>query len=226
MLERLRRRVPVRWGSLRRTRPISADYGYDRGTPVDRAYIERFLAGHAADIGGRVLEVRDTRYTEAYGAGKITSRDVLDIDESNADATIVADLADPSSLPADRFDCVIMTQTLQYVDPPATGLANLYRALVPNGVALVTVPCMARLDPDFAAVDRWRFTPAGLSRLFAGTGGWAEVEVSGFGNVLACAAFLYGIAAGELAEEELADHDDRFPLIACARARKAAQRPA
>lgn len=226
MLERLRRRVPIRWGSLRRTRPISADYGYDRGTPVDRTYIERFLAGHAADIGGRVLEVRDTRYTEAYGAGKVTSSDVLDIDESNADATIVADLGKPSSLPADRFDCVIVTQTLQYVDPPATGLANLYGALVPNGVALVTVPCIAKLDSDYADVDRWRFTPIGLERLFASSGDWAEVEVNGFGNVLACAAFLYGIAADELSAEELADHDDRLPLVACARARKAAQRPA
>lgn len=226
MLERLRRRVPVRWGSLRRTRPISRDYGFERGTPVDRTYIERFLAGHAADVVGRVLEVRDTRYTEAFGGGRVTSSDVLDIDATNPEATIVADLGHPSSLPTDRFDCVIATQTLQYVDPPATGVANICRSLVPDGVALVTVPCMARLDPDYTAVDRWRFTPAGLELLFAGTGDWADVEVSGFGNVLACAAFLYGIAANELSEGELADHDDRFPLVACARARKAAQRPA
>ena len=33
--------------------------GRDRGTPIDRHYIERFLDEHRADIRGRVLEVRD-----------------------------------------------------------------------------------------------------------------------------------------------------------------------
>jgi SAM-dependent methyltransferase len=222
MLKRVRRRLPVRWGSLRRTRPVSPYYGYDRGKPVDRVYIDRFLEENTADIRGRVLEVHDARYTNAYGGGRVEGSDVLDIDESNAEATIVADLGEPESLPADRFDCVIVTQTLQYVDPPATGLANLARALAADGVALVTVPCASRIDPSWPSFDRWRFTPTGLELLLRRSADWAELEVRGYGNVLACVAFLYGIAAEELSEEELADHDEDFPLVACARARKAA----
>src|SRR4029453_14668409 len=57
--QRLRRLVRPAWlGTLRRTRPLSNDFGYDRGTPVDRYYIERFLARHQSDVKGRVLEVK------------------------------------------------------------------------------------------------------------------------------------------------------------------------
>ena len=36
---------PAWLGTLRRTRPLSADFGYDRGTPIDRYDIERFSLG-------------------------------------------------------------------------------------------------------------------------------------------------------------------------------------
>jgi SAM-dependent methyltransferase len=221
---RIRRRLPVRWGSLGRTRPLSTYYGYDRGKPVDRAYIERFLEANARDIRGRVLEVRDPRYTVAYGGDRVTSSDVLDIDSTNQDATVVADLGSPASLPEGRFDCVIVTQTLQYVHRPESAIENLYRTLSADGVALITVPCATRLDTKLAAVDRWRFTPAGLELLLREGGEWSELDVRGFGNVLTSAAFLFGVAADELRERELAEHDEAFPLIAAARARKPAER--
>src|SRR5215216_119227 len=72
ILAGLRRRAPrrpVRLGSLGRPRPISEQWGYDRGTPVDRWYIERFLQEHRADITGRVLEVKDSGYTDRFGLG-------------------------------------------------------------------------------------------------------------------------------------------------------------
>ena len=64
------RKRGVRSGSLRRTEPLSAYYGLDRGIPVDRVHIERFLERHAGDVRGRVLEVRDRGYTLAYGRGE------------------------------------------------------------------------------------------------------------------------------------------------------------
>ena len=54
---RVSRRVErVDFGSLRRLDPVSADFGYERGRPVDRYYIERFLSTRAYAIRGRVLE--------------------------------------------------------------------------------------------------------------------------------------------------------------------------
>jgi hypothetical protein len=48
----------------------------------------------------------------------------------------------------------------------------------------------------------------------------AEFAVEAHGNVLAGAAFLYGIAAEELTGEELDAADPRFPVIVCARISK------
>src|SRR3990170_7811785 len=49
----------VRFGDLRGVEPISREFGFDRGLPVDRHYIERFLSAHSSDIRGRVLEIGD-----------------------------------------------------------------------------------------------------------------------------------------------------------------------
>ena len=48
----------VRFGSLRRLTPISRDYGYDRGKPIDRYYIESFLACHADKVSITVRAVK------------------------------------------------------------------------------------------------------------------------------------------------------------------------
>lgn len=105
-------RRPVRLGSLRRTTPVSDHWGYDRGTPIDRYYIESFLNEHRADVRGACVEVRDTRYTDRFGSS-VTRADVLDVDAGNPHATIVVDLADTAAAPSERFDCFILTQTLQ-----------------------------------------------------------------------------------------------------------------
>ena len=64
----------VRFGSLRRVTPLSREFGYDRGLPIDRYYIERFLATHIADIHGHVLEVEDDIYTRQFGGERMTIR--------------------------------------------------------------------------------------------------------------------------------------------------------
>ncbi|MEX2556633.1 MAG: methyltransferase, partial [Actinomycetota bacterium] len=50
-----RRRRPVDLGDLRRVTPIDPNWGFERGTPIDRVYVETFISAHAADIRGRVL---------------------------------------------------------------------------------------------------------------------------------------------------------------------------
>ena len=63
-LQRLRR--PAWLGTIRRTTPLSEHWGRDRGTPVDRYYIERFLGEERDAIRGRVLEVMNADYTERF----------------------------------------------------------------------------------------------------------------------------------------------------------------
>jgi SAM-dependent methyltransferase len=216
---RLRRLVRrPRWGNLRRRRPFSDHFGNDRGTPVDRVYIERFLAEYATDVRGQALEVGDAGYTRRYGGSAVISSDVLDINPANEAATIVADLAEPGSLPDDRFDCFLLIQTLQYVADVQTALHNAWRSLRPGGVLLVCVPGISRLDPDPGPDhDLHRFTPAGLAATLRATFPGAGQRIVGYGNLLAAVAFLYGIAAEELRPEELAAYDPHYPVLAAAR---------
>jgi SAM-dependent methyltransferase len=211
----LRRRL--RWGDLRRTEPFSRQFGYDRGTPIDRVYLDDFVGRHAGDVRGEVLEIGEPHYTERFGARRVTSH-VLDVDASNPRATLVGDLTDPATLPEDAFDCVVLMQTLQFVADPSAALANVWRSLAPGGVLLVAVPTISKLDTDYPR-DLWRWTAAGLEELLARTCPGGEVEVTGYGNALAAVAFVMGLAAEELRPEELDAHDPELALVACGRAR-------
>jgi SAM-dependent methyltransferase len=211
-----------RWGNLRRLRPFSDRYGFDRGLPVDRFYIEAFLARHAADVRGRVLEVKDSSYTVRFGGSSVSESDVLDIDPNNVDATVVADLCDDGSLPAARFDCFVLTQTIHLLSDVHTGLRNAWQTLAPGGVLLLTAPTLARVDHHLTEIDFWRFTPRGLERMLAETCPDADAAVESSGNLVAAIAFLAGLAAHELRADELAYADPYFPILACARVRKGA----
>lgn len=211
---------PFRLGVLRRTRPLSEDWGYDRGHPVDRYYVDRFVARHRADIRGRVLEVKDSRYTRRFGQD-VTAADVIDIVGDNPRATIVADLAAADAVPSNTFDCCVITQTLQYLYDLPAAVGHLRRILKPGGVLLVTVPGFTRLStPQAGYPDFWRFTPASCARLFGAAFGPEQVTVEGHGNVLSSIAFLAGMAQEELAPADLDAHDPRYPLIVTVRALK------
>ncbi len=211
-----------RWGNLRRLRPFSDRYGFDRGLPVDRFYIESFLARHSGDVRGRVLEVKDAAYTRRFGSDSVTESDVLDVDPGNVEATLVADLCEPDSLPAETFDCFLLTQTLHLLPDVACGLQNAWRTLAPGGVLLLTVPTVARVDRHLSEIDFWRFTPRGVREAVDRSCPEAEAVVEGFGNLVAAIAFLAGLATRELRAEELAHVDPYFPILAAARVQKPA----
>jgi SAM-dependent methyltransferase len=220
----VRRRVTrlnrPRWGNLRRRDPFSAYYGFDRGTPVDRFYIERFLAERARDIRGNVLEVGNARYARAFSGSAAARVEIVDKDAHNPEATILADLSEPSSLPAAGFDCVILTQTLQLVADVDAALHNVWQGLAYGGVLLVSVPGITRSDPADLTADRWRFTASGLETLLARACPIGHREVIGYGNLTSAVAFLLGLAGEELAEPELTKTDPHFPVVVCARAQK------
>ncbi len=219
--QRLRRLSHPAWlGTIGRTKPLSDSWGYDRGTPVDRYYIERFLEEHRRDIRGHVLEVKNTDYSDRYGSG-VTQRDVLDIDPSNRQATIIADLAAADGVAADQFDCFVLTQTLQFIYDIRSAIFHAHRILRPSGVLLVTVPSISRIAPRYGLKnDYWRFTPASCSALFGEVFGEEQVKVRAYGNVLAAIAFLAGMAHEELSRRALETRDENFPVIMTVRAVK------
>jgi SAM-dependent methyltransferase len=212
---------PAFLGTLRKTTPLSDEWGFDRGTPVDRYYIQRFLEEFRGDIRGHVLEVKDSLYTDRYGLG-VDRVDVLDIDDQNPSATIIADLADAREVPDDRFDCFVLTQTLQFIYDTRAAIRHSHRILKPGGVLLATLPALGRLSRGReAATDYWRFTALSCRRLFSDVFGVEDVLVRIYGNVLSGVAFHVGMASEELARAELQTSDPRFPVLIGVRATKA-----
>jgi SAM-dependent methyltransferase len=211
----------VRFGDLRRTRPFSAHFGSERGQPVDRYYIENFLAQHAADIHGRVLEVGDATYTRRFGGDRVVTSDVLHVDGEAPAATIVADLSDGDHIPDDAFDAIILTQTLHLIFDFRAAVATLQRILAPGGVVLVTVPGISQIDTgEWAQTWYWSFTAQSVSRLFGEQFRPGDVTIEQHGSVLSAIAFLEGMAAGELTGRELAADDPAYPVFVGIRAVK------
>lgn len=211
----------VRFGDLRRTNPISGTWGLGRGQPVDRYYIERFLARRAGDIQGHVLEIGDDRYTRRFGGLSVTSSDVLNVSAGEPQTTIVADLCRPDQLPASRFDCVIIAQTLQLIADLEAAVQGLHRMLRPGGVVLATLPGISQTHyADWGAHWRWSFTGLSARTLFESCFPSDDVTVEMRGNVLAATAFLQGLTAEDLTAAEL-DVDDRdYQVSILVRAKK------
>jgi len=91
-------KTPVNWHNLRRLEPISKVFGFDRGTPIDRVYIEHFLKLNKQYIQGVVCEIAEDTYSKKFGSN-IKAYEVLHYTNDNPKATIVGDLTDTSTLP-------------------------------------------------------------------------------------------------------------------------------
>lgn len=225
-LKRIRRPAAgsVRFGDLRRTVPVSTTFGYDRGKPIDRRYIESFLESSAADVRGRVLEIGDSSYTRQIGGNRVTCADVLNRHPGHPETTFVGDLSDKSLLPPDAFDCIVLTQTLHLIFDMPAAVAALWRALRPSGTLLVTVPWISPIDRgEWGDEWCWSISSRALERLLCGPFVAGDVSVRAYGNVLAATAFLYGLAEHELSPSELDVHDPHCAVIIAGRAVKAPQ---
>jgi hypothetical protein len=215
MLGGTRKRVPtVADVAALPTAPASRTFGYDRGQPIDRRYIDEFLREHAGAIRGRVLEVADDSYTRTLGGRNVTRADVLHV-APEPGVTVVGNLETGEGIPSDAFDAIGLTQTLQFVFDTHNALATLRGALAGEGTLLITVPGISqisRYDADRWG-EYWRFTPQGLERLLAHHFGAGNVAVQSYGNAKTAAALLYGLAQADLASRDWTDHDDDYPVL-------------
>lgn len=213
----------IRMGDLRCLQPVSREYGFDRGQPIDRYYIDKFLAAHAALVQGRTLEVGDNAYTLQFGGGRVTRSDVLNVNAGVPNTTFVTDLATGAGVPDAAFDCIILTQTLHLVFDVAAALGTLHRILKPGGTLLLTVPgTISQIEQgEWKSTWYWGFTSLSLGRLFAASFPAAGIEITEFGNVLASVAFLEGLVAEEFSPAELDHRDELYPLLLAVRATRA-----
>jgi SAM-dependent methyltransferase len=218
----LRKKTPINFLDYNRVTPVSPIFGLDRGTPIDRYYIERFLESQSHLFKGRTLEIGDSTYSKRFGDGRVGAFEVLNVTSSNPETTIVGDLTDMATLPNEIIDCFICTQTFNFIFDVKKALVGAHHLLKPGGVMLATVAGISqisRFDMDRWG-DYWRFTTASVYKLlepiFSG-----EVEIVSFGNVLAATAFLQGVTVEDLPKVSLLDfHDPDYQMLIGIIARK------
>lgn len=199
----------ILFNDLERTNPVSRLFGFDRGTPIDRYYIESFLEMNKKSITGNVLEIADSTYSKKFGH-EVNKYEVLCYDNSSLAATIIADLTRSETLPKNAIDCFICTQTLNYIYDVQEAVRGCYKILKEDGVLLCTVSGISqisRYDMDRWG-DYWRFTNLSLKRMIGEVFGQDNVHITTYGNVLAATAFLHGIAVEDIPNISLLEMTD------------------
>ena len=218
----LTRGLPLpRWGNLRRVEPFSTTFGFDRGTPVDRYYLHRFLEGNRICITGRVLEVQVPSYTERFGAD-VRESHTVDINPGIR-TTYTCDLAKAAQIPSDHYDCFLAPNTLQHVAELEPALRTMLRVVKPGGTILASAAGLLPLISDGA--DYWHLSADGWRRVLDVEWPGCDVTVEAHGNCLTAVAAMYGLAQEELDGHELEAHDPRYPVLITIRGRKPAIAP-
>jgi len=197
------------WGNLRRVTPISTSYGFDRGTPIDRYYVDKFFTAQRHAITGRVLEIQTRDHTRKYGTA-VTTSDTLDISPEFR-PTYHCDLARASMVGDGGYDCFLLPNTLCFLKDLDAALREARRIVRPGGTILATVPGFVPLTPDVA--DYWHASADGWRVVASRVWPDCQTAVDAHGNCLAAAAAMYGIAAEELTDVELDAHDPRYPVL-------------
>jgi SAM-dependent methyltransferase len=205
----------IDFGSFNRHVPFCPDFGYLRGTPIDRYYLDQFVAeirpyvvGHTLEIGGK------QQNQQLYGFTGVDSYRAVDLTE-NPGVDLVGDIHDPDLVEQGSLDSVVIFNVLEHCERPWVVVKNIYRWLRPGGTVFCMVPSAQRMHQ--APKDYWRFFPDALESLFAD---FPSQRLYVYGNLRTSVAALMGIAAEELTREDLDLRNGEYPVATCMVARK------
>ncbi len=215
--------IRIRTGILRRPMPLHRQFGWARGLPIDRHYIEGFLERHQADIHGEVMEAAIApNYTQRFGGDRVTGSHILYPVAGKPGATLVGNLETGEGIPENAFDSIILTQVYQFIYDMHAAVRHTHAALAPGGVLLATFAGISQISRDDMDLwgEYWRVTDASARRLFGDVFGAANVKVEAHGNVLAATAFLHGMVVTDLTPRELDFSDPDYQVIIAVRAVK------
>ena len=212
---------PILWNKFRSVQPVSRQFGFDRGKPIDRYYIEDFLKNNATHIHGTVLEVSESTYTNKFGQAVVRA-DIITAERTDSSIAAIADLTKKETLQDSCYDCFICTQTFNFIYEFNKAIHGAHYLLKKDGVLLATVAgvCqVSRYDAERWG-DYWRFTTMSIQKAFADVFGAENVTVDYYGNCLSAISLLKGLASNELSKEELNFKDEDYPVLITVVARK------
>lgn len=203
--------------NLYSTNPVSRKFGFDRGTPIDRYYIEKFLSENKKYIRGDVLEVADSYYTDKFGGRKVNKSIVFSYEPAKG-VDVVGDLTTGKGVLSSMADCVILTQTLPFVFDVQSAVGNSLKLLRSGGVLLLTVPGITQISRY--DMDRWghywTFTDLSTRRLFEKFVPKRNISVTTYGNVKSACSFLYGLSSEEMQKRDLDYKDNDYQVVIAA----------
>lgn len=194
-------------------KPISKRFGAERGKPIDRIYIERFLADNRDKINGIVMEMADSKYTEMFGQN-VQQSQILHLNGWGK-GVIKGDLETGEGVPENQVDCFICTQTIQFIYDIHGAVRSIYKMLKPGGVALITAHCLGQISLyDYRNWgEYWRFTDMSMYKLFAEVFDENQITVRSWGSMKTAIAYQYGLCAEDLQEKDFEFQDEQYPVI-------------
>lgn len=196
------------------TEPVSLQFATERGTPVDRYYIEKFLGSNRKFIKGDVLEIEDNTYTLQFGSDGCKSL-VMDVSSDADIVDFLANLETGEGIRDQVADCFICTQTLMYLYDMKSVSENFHRLLKTGGVALIT--CSGLSQNSRRCMDNYgctyNFNVDALKRMFADKEKFEVLDAGSYGNVKTVCAHLAGLCGEDLADEDFEVDDKYYPLI-------------
>ncbi len=188
--------------------PVSRDFGFSRGTPIDRYYIDEHIKKYKKYITGNVIEIGDNLYTRQFGKN-IKNSDILTYDnKTQAQNLIIGDLTKYNTLPPSKYDCFVCTQTLNFTYEVGKAIEGASHILKPGGYFLGTVAGLTQISEyDMKRWgDYWRFTHKSLQKLLINN--FEDIEVVTFGNALSATALIQGLCTEDLPVKKLLDKKD------------------
>lgn len=199
----------IDWGSLRRLMPVCGNFGFTRGWPVDRYYLDQYIAKISNLVTGNVLEVgvyvsdpmkKKFPHSKSFHAVDVIKTDKVDY---------AGDIHERSLFSEGSFDTILCFNVLEHCKMPWVVVENMHHWVKKGGQVFCMVPVTQRRHED--PKDCWRILPQSLEWMFKS---FSKAEIHCRGNPLTAVSALLGIPSDELSKKELDfDHPD-YPVAA------------
>ena len=186
------------WPAAARRRP-------SRGEPTwaIRAALATWLSKEAAEAAkafdGRPYRVLDVGcgVKPYYPFFQPFAGEYVGIDPQYPDADLKGTVED-MPVPDGSFDVVLCTQVLEHCPDPDRAVRELRRVTAPGGRVLASTHGVMVYHPN--PDDLWRWTHAGLQRLFERNGSWARITITPNAGTGSCVTTLLATYANLLGE--------------------------
>ena len=205
----------INLGSFANGKPFCHEFGYTRGTPIDRVFLDVFIDTIRDQVYGATLEIGGRKEDKSlYRFQNAEPFETLDV-EAGSGADHVGDAHCITLFRPGSWDSILAFNVLEHCERPWIVVSNFLYWLRPGGMAFCVVPNAQRLHRG--PRDYWRILPDAASSLFSD---FEEVTILRYGNLLTSQAAMSGIAAEEL-HYAMAYSDRDYPTVTCISARKA-----